>query len=74
MDVKIFGVFFVLIFVILIYREYDRRIYMDKWNISFIIVIVFMFIVNFIFEWLFKLVYLICWFNRFSSFLYLDKL
>lgn len=50
MDVKIFGVFFVLIFVILIYREYDRRIYMDKWNISFIIVIVFMFIVNFIFE------------------------
>lgn len=60
MDVKIFGVFFVLIFVILIYREYDRRIYMDKWNISFIIVIVFMFIVNFIFELLFKLVYLIC--------------
>lgn len=69
MDVKIFGVFFVLIFVILIYREYDRRIYIDKWNISFIIVIVFMFIVNFIFELLFKLVYLIRWFNRFSSFL-----
>lgn len=74
MDVKIFGVFFVLIFVILIYREYDRRIYIDKWNISFIIVIVFMFIVNFILEWLFKLVYLIRWFNRFSSFLYIDKL
>lgn len=74
MDVKIFGVFFVLIFVILIYREYDRRIYTDKWNISFIIVIVFMFIVNFIFEWLFKLVYLVRWFNRFSSFLYIDKL